>query len=356
MPSTIKRWPYLTAVIIAACLGLQCLDYRANEQRVLADELPVLVTSESKLDFGEILPADTPEKTVTITNQSAREVAIKSTASTCSCTKVESDVTVLAPGESTDITVRLLVADYPSNKVNTRVLIATDGAEPQGVAVEVHAKITPEYLLTPDRLDFGEFKLASQPVRTITLKQNGDTPVKVLQVDAPDNVVVTFKPVPVKPDTGAPHEPEPHPTEWVIQVQPVAELVPGPLNGRVTVVTDVKRMPNIDVPINGRVLGIDCTITPKVIVFGPSKPGDMVATVLVDGSNDLRIASVTCEDSELEFTKPSQSGTGAHTFDILLRADAAPGDKGGKIAIELTEGPARQTVTVPYFGTVVNAS
>jgi hypothetical protein len=36
----------------------------------------------------------------------------------------------------------------------------------------------------------------------------------------------------------------------------------------------------------------------------------------------------------------------------MLRADATHGDKGGKLTLELTEGAAKQSFTVPFFGTV----
>jgi hypothetical protein len=232
------------------------------------------------------------------------------------------------------------------------VHIVPDDPDPELIVVSVNATITPECVAIPDRLDFGEFKLASQPVQAITLKQNGETPVKILRVETPENVVASFEPVSPKPVTGTSQDAKPHPTEWVIRVKPVAELLPGPLNGRVIIVTNVRRIPNIEIPINGRVMGIDCTITPKVIVFGPSKPGDNVGTVQIDGSNDLRLANVLCENSEFEFTKPSQTDSGPLTFDVRLRADASPGDKGGKLTLELTEGEARQSFTVPYFGSV----
>jgi hypothetical protein len=80
-----------------------------------------------------------------------------------------------------------------------------------------------------------------------------------------------------------------------------------------------------------------------------------VATVQLQGSKGLQLVDVSCENSELEFTKPSQSDSGAIAFDVVLRSDAAPGDEGGKITLELTEGPSRQMFTVPYFGTVATA-
>lgn len=356
MPFTAKRWPYLSATIIAACLGLQCLDYNANEQRVLADELPALAVSESKLDFGEIRPSDTPDKTIQLTNQSADPIAIESIVSTCACTLVESDVSTLAPGESADIKVSLTVSDYPSNKVNTRVHILPKGPDPELVVVKVNATITPEYVVTPQRVDFGEIKLASQPVQTITLKQSGDTPVEVLRVEAPDNIVASFHHVSPKPVTGTTQNAQPPPAEWLVEVKPLNNLPPGPLSGRVSIVTNVKRIAKVDIPINGRIMGLDCTITPKVIVFGPSKPGDTVSTVHIEGSKDLRLANVFCENTELEFTEPSQTEFGAIAFDVTLHPNATPGDKGGKLTLELTEGPAQQTFTVPYFGTVTSAS
>jgi hypothetical protein len=347
-----SRWPYLTAIIIVVCLGLTKLYPNTNAQEARAEQRPTLVLSETELDFGEICPAETPVKTIQVTNEGADTITIQNLASTCSCTLAELDITSIPPGTSANLTVRLSVSDYPSNNVNTRVHIVPDDPDPELIVVSVHATITPECVATPNRLDFGEFKLASQPVQTITLKQNGETPVKILRVEAPENFVASFEPVSPKPVTGTSQEVEAHPSEWVIQVKPFADLLPGPLNGRVTIVTNVKRIPNIEIPIIGRVMGIDCTITPKVIVFSPSKPGDNVGTVQIDGSKDLRIANVLCENSELEFTKLSHTDSGALTFDIMLRADAIPGDKGGKLTLELTEGEAKQTFTVPYFGSV----
>lgn len=346
-------WPYLITIAFIVCLGLSTLDPNTNEPQARAEQRPALVLSESELDFGEIYPAETPVKTIQLTNEGAETIVIQNLASTCSCTLAELDITSIDPGTSVDLNISLSVSDYPSNKVDTRVHILPDDPNPELVVVSVHATITPECVATPDRLDFGEFKLASQPVQAITLKENGETPVKILRVEAPENVVASFEPVSPKPVTGTPQDAaEPRPTEWVVQVKPVTDLLPGPLNGRVTIVTNVKRIPNIDIPVTGRVMGIECTISPKVIVFGPSKPGDIVGTVSIEGSKDLRLANVLCENSELEFTKLSHTDSGALTFDIMLRADAIPGDKGGKLTLELTEGEAKQTFTVPYFGSV----
>jgi hypothetical protein len=347
-----SRWPYLTAITIVVCLGLSKLYPNTNAQEAGAEQRPALVLSETELDFGEIYPAETPVKTIQVTNEGAETIVIQNLASTCSCTLAELDITSIDPGTSVVLNISLSVSDYPSNKVDTRVHILPDDPDPELVVVSVYATIKPECVATRDRLDFGEFKLASQPVQTMTLKQNGETPVKILRVEAPENLVASFEPVLPKPVTGTSQDAEPHPTEWVIQVKPVADLLPGPLNGRVTIVTNVERIPNIDIPVTGRVMGIDCTITPKVIVFGPSKPGENVGTVQIDGSEELRLANVSSENSELEFTILSRTDSGALTFDVKLRDDATPGDKGGKLTLEVTEGEARQTFTVPYFGSV----
>ncbi|MCC6486540.1 MAG: DUF1573 domain-containing protein [Candidatus Hydrogenedentes bacterium] len=326
------------------------------DQRAHAEGLPALTLSASELDFGEILPSEAPEKTIRVTNNGTKEIVIRSIASTCSCTVVESKLATLAPGASGDIIVRLAVSDYPSNKVNTRVYIVPAGSEPERLSVEVRATIKPEYVLTPEGADFGEIKLATQPVKTIILKQNGKEPPKILRVDASGNVSATFKQAAPKPATGTTLDAQPRPSEWIVEIKAVPGPLPGPLTGRVTITTNIKRMPKIDVPVSGRVLGLACTITPKVIVFGPSKPGETVAQVRIEGSNELQLARVQCSDAELEFTNPTRTDDGAIIFDVKLTTGATPGDEGGKLHLELIEGPSQQTFTVPYFGTVAAPS
>ncbi len=94
----------MLAALATACL----LSSAAAEQRETAPEpAPRIRVEPEAFDFGRALPERTLRKVFRLTNAGERELVLQKPRTSCGCAVGELTATKLAPGRSTQLTVRL---------------------------------------------------------------------------------------------------------------------------------------------------------------------------------------------------------------------------------------------------------
>ena len=340
---------------------------------------PRITLSASEVDFGPARPNETPKAAVQVTNTGDEPLRITKVTSTCSCTKAELAAETIRPGQSATLEISLHLKEYPSNKVEGKVYIASNDSENGAAEIAVRASVLPEYVVAPQELDFGEVKAETAAKRTLRITQTGDEELVLERVDSPPELACSFAELPA--DENGPGRKT---YEVVVELRPQTRR--GKFNGILALATNIARAPILDVRVQAEVVGIRCALEPKVVVFGPVPPGAEVGSITVrrdmtsenagprgqeagmvapasqanvQGDN-RQMPDCSVGDSPIQVVEAScsvgdiQAEVGGDGLSVRLRVkgDATSGRKVGEVCILLQEGKLQETHRVPLYGSV----
>lgn len=303
-----------------------------------------LTFEKTDLDFGDIKATDNASKTIRITNGGDNPVKILRASSSCPCTEAVVKAATLKKGDGVDLMVRLHLSDYSADSVHSYVTVETDDANDSAHRLAVRANVLPEYAAFPKSLDFGRVKLDADPTMTVQLRHQYGPSLKVLRIDAPGDLHVEQK----RADDSANGKNDIY--EFVIRLLPTKNS--GPMNMRIAIITNSKRLFRIEIPVHAERIGVECSIQPKVLVFGPVPPGNELGVFTIESVNSFKIANVDAKDkdilTELETVFPDRK------YRLILKVGtfAPPGRKTGKVRIQIQEGSLLESKEVSYYGDI----
>lgn len=311
-----------------------------------------LTLSVEELDFGEVWADEEPSKTVLVGNAGDEALEINGLHTTCRCARASISKTMLQPGESTELTVTLALHDYRSNMVKSKVILCTNDPACDIQYIAVRGRIRPEFVVEPPQLDFGRVKRGQSPARTLTVCGSGHIEVKITGVEAPPGLTAFVVAPSRKDQEKGTDKPTSRPDRQDIQVQIAPEARAGRLSKKLILLTNLKRVPKFPVRVTAQVVGIEYTIKPRVLVFGPSPPGAEAGVVDVAGLNELEVIDATCTVEDITLGVEVLEPRKRHRIKVILKDKATPGTKIGRILLKLKEGPLVETKHVTVYGTV----
>ena len=336
---------------IAALLALIPLNCAVAENETPAG--PKVKLSTSSVQFGEISPCKAHERTLTVTNTGDAELIVNAVKSTCPCTKVEIDEEHVPPGESATLRISLHLADYHSDKVQGRVFLCANTPDPCCTPIEVKGDIIPEYVLEPPRVDFGRVKRGKIVTATCILRRNGSRPVELRTIKATNDIQVSWRSlIPEDTHTENAEAQETPPDAYRVDIQFTAPLDANILNAQFEVETNIKRRPKQVIPVKARLVGVECTMTPKVIVFDDAKSGDTVKGIEIAGEYDLEIVKAECTIKGVEPALSELETRKRYRIDLRLTDRVSSGDVIGKLLLSVKEGPLEENREVGIFGNI----
>jgi uncharacterized membrane protein YphA (DoxX/SURF4 family) len=148
----------LAASAVLLCCNLSYLVYFASKPGPETEAAAVLSFEPSSLNLGIVSQGADVEKTVVYRNSSTRSLEIVDIKTSCECTVPKPSKTTLAPGETSELTVRY---QPKSNRgpIRQTIDIYVDGQE-QPIALEVSGIVEPVIEVVPGLLEprIGETK------------------------------------------------------------------------------------------------------------------------------------------------------------------------------------------------------
>jgi hypothetical protein len=125
--------------LLAALAAAALLSGAAGaEERAAAG--PRIRVEPEGFDFGRVLQDRTLRKTFTIRNFGDADLEIEGVSSSCDCTAAQPESTVVAPGGSTTLLVRLQTRRY-SGRLERRVVVRTNDAKTPLLEIAVSATV-----------------------------------------------------------------------------------------------------------------------------------------------------------------------------------------------------------------------
>jgi hypothetical protein len=290
------------------------------------------------VDFGRVDPYTANTRAVQIRNNSPRPIALKGVQSSCSCTLAALRQYTVPAGGSVPLDIRLDLQHYNSDTVHTRIVAVPAESGLEATSLEVSADIVPEFTVSPAELDLGKIKYGTETAGEFRVRKVGGPPARVVGVEAPSEWDVAFKSI--------------GPDAYAIKVAVKPDAPQGLHAGRIAVLTDLVRRPRLELPVRCETVGIECTVTPRVVVFGPVPPGNPAGSVEVRNSNPIELVEVQCPPRTFVARVEPLDDSRRVLVHLVLAAEAPPGNLAGKISLVLQEGKLTQTREVSFFGTV----
>lgn len=291
---------------------------------------PSLVVSESRVDFGTVDAADGLIKSLTITNTSPSAVDLQQPKSSCGCTSATLATARLESGQSSKLSVRLDLAKYASNRVDSTVFIATATPDQQSAEVKVTAAITPELVVEPASIDFGVIHDEIPAANHVTLVARVPESFALSEINAPDWLEV------VREENG-------------LAVKLRDNIPLGTYSGNVELRTNLSRQPNHAVKVSAIVAGVDYQLKPRVLFVSRDADGapQGQVSVLSDGPMSGSVVSDTVDACDFELISDDTQ----KAFLIrLVPGSPAIGVIKGQVTIRLARRRWHQDIEIPVFG------
>jgi len=320
----------------------------AAEQESAPSHGPRCVLSSEEADFGKVFAFDDNVQTISVLNPGDQPLVVKSMKSSCSCTSAEMPQTEIQPGRNAELTIRLILDNYPQDEVDVYVLLDTNDPNHPSWQIPVTAQIQPEYTVTPATLDFGRVKRGSSPSMALHVVQNSTQDLELTDVETPRELTAIFK----MEENNERLAGTPSPKAFEVTVKLNTEAAGEVLNARLFLLTNIPRMARFPVQVQARVVGIECAITPRVAVFGPVPPGSDACTIEVIGVNDLRLLSASCTVTDLDVQVREVQPEKSYGVLVKIKDNATAGGKVGKLRLTLQEGALTETRELAVYGTV----
>jgi len=200
---------------------------------------PPATVKNGVYDFGSVLAGSKHEVTLSLPHSLKRPLAVRKVLSECKCMKGSVTTGQVAPGKPIALRVTL-VAPKEQSRYSKRFLLKTDPPAKQQITVRIKANIYLPLSIEPKKLDFGRIPVGRESRRTITIRNRGKTPARLIYVladNAPSNTFHVSLPAAPIPPGGT--------TSFPITVTPQA---PGRRNFTLQIRTGHPLQPSLRIP------------------------------------------------------------------------------------------------------------
>lgn len=203
---------------------------------------PEFSAVHGSFNFGTVPQGKKVQHTFVIRNTGDALLQIKQLTADCGCTAATPSTSLIPPGTSAEIAVVFDSANF-SGKVQKKVNLTTNAVKNPNFTFVMEGTVVEELQATPRQLSLGGVKPGIPREASITVKNNGNVPHKLISVNTTSSslqITATIKKADIKPgESGR--------IDLVITPRPDARVLSGYLH----IVTDNQQKKEITVPIYG---------------------------------------------------------------------------------------------------------
>ncbi len=300
---------------------------------------PRLQLDSFHYSFGIAGVGQEVEHVFTVTNAGDEDLAITLQAKGCGAPVASIGKEALAPGESTDVTVKFTVT-YSGNVMKSAKLLTNDLTQPVAF-VTVHGKVPHDLRVYPDRLHVGGDK--GQPLSR-AVKVSGPAEMDLTEVSC-DNDLFGIQ-------VGEAEVGEDEKKTWQLELTFKPASFVGEIVDQLSIHTTHAERPLITIPITGEIRG-DLDIRPATVFFGFIKPGQKAqqqVTIQSGSGAGFTVKSVQADRSEIQVEVAEQSA-GQWVVSVSMNT-AQAGTLDGTVTVN-TDVPGEETLLIPVYAHVV---
>jgi hypothetical protein len=249
--------------------------------------------SEAVWNFGDIDPNLTYDHTFVLTNDTDHDVTIIKTATSCGCTIANVSKTLIKPGESTGVQVRIYYQGKSGQSMSS-VSLLTDDPNYSHVTATVTGFVLKFGGIYPSYISFKETSPNSVSSRVVISSAINAPTFTITKIECTNNLSATL----FHDDT------QNH--EYAVMFKPPNI---GRFSGSVTFYTDSLRLPEIVLPVNAEITG-QLIPSPNSVLLTPSPTtaSRLAVKVQVIGGGRISATISGCHAEITSIEQPQQDG------------------------------------------------
>lgn len=308
-----------------------------------APQQPNLTVTEPEYDFGIAGPGEKITHTFTLTNTGAMPLLINKVETSCGCTAALISNNEIPAGGAGAVKTIFETQDFEGQQEKIITVYSNDPVHPE-FDLTIKGIIKHDVAVVPQGIHFGDIEKGATPSGRVRLLQlSSDTVVVVEKIEANQEYLsVSMSRFKEENSRG-------------INIDVV--LRPGIPVGQVTEVitlhTNLKNRPRIDVPIWANILG-RLAVQPKALAFGAvSKGKDLSQAITVSSRDDtaFKVLAVTSDVPFIHLKTSTGEKTNVVTITGSLDKVSPAGNIAGNIRIS-TDDTDQAVIQVPLYGTI----
>lgn len=277
------------------------------------------------------------EKKVQIRNSGGGELALHKLEIACRCFQGSLGKTRLAPGESTQMTIKVLTLKH-RGELNDKIGILSN--DPAGIGVLAVRFYVPEDVRPePERLYLGILEPGQEARKEVEIAGDPNVDTKILYAISSGHFV-TARPIQSSLSPGR---------RAILEVVAKAPLQPGTYSCDVSITTGAANLASTVLPVIFSV-SQSASVTPAQVDFGRIPHGALaVREVLVKVGKDTTVKDVSVRPDVLESKTVPADDQGTVRLQVMPKRNAPYGNLRGEIRLML-EGAEKSELVVPFTG------
>lgn len=212
---------------------------------------PRLGVDKEVFDFGTILQGEKVETIFRLRNDGDAPLLVDRVKTSCGCTAALLSASVLAPGESGEVSTTFDSARF-SGSVQKTISVYSNDPERPVLQLTVKGSIRQELLLSPTFVELGNLKPGVEKIMQVVIRNQGTRPINLREVKVLASDLTGELSAPLI-EAGA---------SATLTLHALPAEGRSMLNGYVIVYTDSKRSPELRIPVYGRIEAPVPTVTP----------------------------------------------------------------------------------------------
>lgn len=333
---------FLLLIAIFSCSTIQPQAVRQKE--ISPREGPCIEFSQLVYDFGiagqkESIVHDFPFK-----NTGTDVLEIKGIETDCGCTVAEPSSRVFEPGTGGHISATFETGRYDGLQ-EKKILIFTNDPKRPKIELKFTGKITREIGLQPEAVFFGEVSNIEKEERKVKVFQIGPEELKIKNIDpSSEYFQIAQSRFEDKNSKG-----------FVLSISLDPNIPTGELNEVITIQTNIKRRPYIDIPVYGEVLG-DIRVSSKMVSLGKVKKGAMLSEkirIFHIAKEEFTIKDISFDHPFLSYHLNPASNASEYSIGLKIEDNAPSGRLDTKIHI-ITDSNREKLFEIPIYGIISN--
>lgn len=282
--------------------------------------VPLIEVETNDYDMGIIANDKLSEGQVMVYNRGNAALKITKVNTQCGCTKGKMSKDTIEPGKSAPLEITVDPFKIPQFDSSKTLTLFTNDPENPTVKVQVAARVNPEVIVEPDRIEFGEVNKGQTQTATVRLIQNTDAALvlKNLQLVGQSEHYET------KMEEIAPEEwANPDRREYLVTAKVLENAPTGKLRANIVLETEFPRLPRVTVPMGLEVKGL-YKIDPQVVTLRSVTTGQTIEDVLkITSEIPFEVLGVESTNDFLTVTHAAGEEPNSVMFDVAVAEDPA---------------------------------
>ena len=338
-------WMNFFAVIAFLCLSVflsSCASLTSISKQPDVPPKPHMAFEELNYDFGIAGPGDRIIHIFKFTNVGSEPLQITRVSTSCGCTAALLTEKEIPPGSSGEIRTVFETKRFEGVQETTITVYSNDPDDPE-IDLTIIGAIKRDVAVVPQGINFGDVEKGETVTGSVKLLQLSQNKLVLHRIEVNEKYL--------NATTSRFREENSRGINIDITLKPEAPV--GALNEVITLHTNLKRRPRIDVPVWANILG-RIQVQPKILSLGTISKGGKISqpiTVFSSDGEKFHVLKITCDLPFIHLQSSVDKKNNVVKISGTIDKVSPAGRLSGRIDI-YTDDPDQSVIYVPVYGVI----